>query len=85
MLADNPDAKTGDVVREALACKHPELRVPDVSVMKERTPDFVEPDIAADAVEKVARGLGGSAGPGGTDPSDSQHWLLQLGGASAEF
>jgi hypothetical protein len=39
-------------------------------------PDSVEPDVAADAVEKVARQLEGSAGPGGSDTSDLQRWLL---------
>jgi hypothetical protein len=87
MLPDGIDAKTGDTVKEVLQSKHPESRVPDISVMEdyETPPDFVELDITADAVEKVARRLGGSAGPGGTDASDLQRWLLQFGGASAEF
>jgi hypothetical protein len=45
----------------------------------------VELDVTADAVEQVARRLGGSGGPEGTDASDLQHWLLRFGGASAEF
>jgi hypothetical protein len=87
MLPDEIDEKTGDTVLEVLQSKHPESRVPDISLMEEydSLPDFVELDITADTVEKVARRLSGSAGPGGTDASDLQHWLLRFGGASSEF
>ena len=57
MLPDDTDAKTRDTVREALeSSKHPELRVPDISVVEEResSPDFGELDVTADTIEKVA-------------------------------
>ncbi len=87
MLPDEIDAKTGDTVLDVLQSKHPDMRVPDIALMEEydTLPDFVELDITADTVEKVARRLSGSAGPGGTDSADLQHWLLRFGGASAEF
>ena len=87
MLPDEIDAKTGDTVLDVLQSKHPDMRVPDIALMEEydTLPDFVELDITADTVEKVARRLSGSAGPGGTDSADLPHWLLRFGGASAEF
>jgi len=87
MLPEEIDNKTGDTVKEVLESKHPNLRVPDISLMEEyeTLPDHVDLDITADTVERVARRLSGSAGPGGTDASDLQHWLLRFGGASADF
>jgi hypothetical protein len=68
MLPGDIEAKTGDTVREVLQSKHPESRVPDPSVREDcgALPAFVEPDVTADAVERVARRLGGSGGPGPT-------------------
>ena len=87
MLPEDIDSKTGDTVKEVLESKHPKLRVPDISFMEkyDTLPDSVEIDITADTVESMARRLIGSAGPGGTDTSDLQHWLLRFGGASVEF
>ena len=74
-LPDDTDDKTEDTVREVLESKHPESKAPDTSMLEEHAtaPDFVDSDITLDAVEKVARRLGGSGGPGGTDASDLQH------------
>ena len=87
MLPKDIDSKTGDTVKEVLESKHPNLRVPDISLMEkyDTLPDLVEIDITATTVERVARRLSGSAGPGGTDASNLQHWLLRFGRASAEF
>jgi hypothetical protein len=87
LLPDDIDEKNGDTVREVLESKHPELRAPDVSFLEEcdTLPDFVEPGVTSDTIEKVARRLGGSGGPGGTDASDLPCWLLRFGAASAEL
>jgi hypothetical protein len=42
-------------------------------------PDFVELDITAETVSKVARNLSGGGGPGGVDAAVLQQWLLQFG------
>ena len=88
MLPEDIDSKPGDTVKEDLKSKHPKLRVvPGISLMEkyDTLQELVEIDITADTVESVARRLSGSAGPRGTDASGLQHWLLQFGGASAEF
>ena len=73
VLPDDIDEKTGDTLREVLVSKHPELRAPDISTLEEHdtVPDFLELEFTADAVEKVARQLGGSGA------SDPQHWVLR--------
>jgi hypothetical protein len=67
MLPDEIDTKTGDAVLDVLKSKHPEMSAPDVSLMEEHDalPDFVELEVTAGTVKKVARRLSGSAGPGG--------------------
>ena len=74
-------------MKEVLKLKHLKLRVPNISFMEkyDTLPDLVEIDITADTVESLAWQLSGSAGPGGTNASGLQHWLLRFGGASAEF
>jgi xanthine dehydrogenase molybdopterin-binding subunit B len=78
LLPEDKDDKTGDTVLDVLQSKHPAARVPDTSIMEEYNtlPDFVEIDITEEVVEKVAHRLTGSAGPGRSDLSALQHWLL---------
>ncbi len=84
LLPDDVDEKTGESVIDVLRSKHPDARVPDASELEdyEVTPDFVDLDITEEVVEKVARRLSGSAGPGGSDAQSIQHWLLRFGQAS---
>ena len=53
--------------------------------MAETLSDLIEIDITEDTFKSMARQFSGSTGPGGTDASNLQHWLLRFGGASAEF
>jgi hypothetical protein len=87
LFPDDLDKKTGDRVIDALKAKHPDARVPDASELEdyEEVPDLVDLDITAEVVEKVARRLSGSAGPGGTDAQAIQHWLLRHGAASCSL
>ena len=79
------DSKPNEPVIDVLRSKHPDAKVPDISVLEEyeTVPDFVDLDITEETVEQTARRLSGSAGPGGTDSAAVQHWLLRFGGAKA--
>jgi hypothetical protein len=87
LLPDDLDSKTNEPVIDVLRSKHPDARVPDVSVLEayEILPDLQDVDITEETVEQVARRLSGSAGPGGTDSAAVQHWLLRFGGASQQL
>jgi hypothetical protein len=87
LLPDDLDTKTNEPIIDVLWSKHPDARVPDISVLEkyETLPDLVALDITEDTVEQVARRLSGSAGPGGTDSAAFQHWLIQFGGASQQL
>jgi hypothetical protein len=60
LMPGDIDEKTGDSVATVLESKHPDARVPNVSLLPtySETPHFFE---------KVARRLSGSSGVGGTD------------------
>jgi hypothetical protein len=66
---------------------HPDARIPKPESLPHyaHTPDFVEVDITADAVEKVSQRLSDSAGLGGTDSHALKHWLLRFGVASLKL
>ena len=84
LMPDEVDGKSGDPVADVLRSKHPEARTPDAAELEayDEVPDFVDLDITPTVVEKVARRLSGSAGPGGTDSIALQHWLLRFGESS---
>ena len=50
LMPDDIDEKTGDSVEDILKLKHPNARVP----IFDELPEFVDIDITADTVEKVA-------------------------------
>jgi hypothetical protein len=84
------DKKTGDSVETLLRSKHPDARIPKPKSLVPQhydhsTPNFVRVNITADAVEKVARRLSGSAGLGGTASHALKHWLLRFGVASLDL
>jgi hypothetical protein len=87
LLPSDLDSKTNEPVIDVLRSKHPDAKVPDISVLEEyeTVPDFVDLDITEETVEQTARRLSGSAGPGGTDSAAVQHWLLRFGGASQQL
>ncbi len=84
LLPDDVDEKTGESVIDVLQSKHPDAQVPDAAELEdyETVPNFVDLDITKEVVEKVARRLSGSAGPGGSDAQSLQQWLLRFGAAS---
>jgi hypothetical protein len=59
----NIDEKTGGSVKTVLRSKHPDAQIPKPESLPTyaHTPDFVEVDITADAIKKVARRLSGSS------------------------
>jgi hypothetical protein len=79
------DKKTSDSAETVLRSKHPDARIPKPESLPHyaHTPNFVEVDITADAVERVAQRLSG--GLGGTDSHALKHWLLRFGGASLKL
>jgi hypothetical protein len=81
------DEKSDDLVKSVLISKHPDARIPKPESLPHyaHTPDFVEVDIPADAVKKVAPQLSSSAGLGGTDSHALKHWLLRFGVASLKL
>ena len=84
MLPNDIDDKSGLPVIDALRSKHPPERIPEVDDLEDydTLPEFVRVDITDETVEKEARCLSGAAGPGGTDASSLQHWLLRFGSSS---
>jgi hypothetical protein len=87
LLPTNINEKTGDSVKTVLRSKHPDARIPKPESLPTyaHTPGFVKVDITADAVQKVARRLSGSAGLGGTESHALKHWLLRFGVASLKL
>ena len=81
------DEKSGEPIVDVLRSKHPEEQVPEAADLHvyDEVPDFVDLDITADVVEKVAKKLSGSAGPGGVDSSSLQSWLLNYGVESRQL
>jgi hypothetical protein len=75
LMPNETDQKSGDTVPEALACKHPEARTPDVCNLPtySETPDLVGVDITESVVQHVASRLSGAAGPGGADAHTLSH------------
>ena len=73
-------------VLEALRLKHPEPADPGVSqsafLPYPAPPPMVDLDITGGHIKTVARWLRGGAGPGGSDSSAWQDWLLRFGGQS---
>ena len=73
-------------VLEALRLKHPEPADPGVSqpafLPYPAPPPMVDLDITGGHIKTVARWLRGGAGPGGSDSSAWQAWLLRFGGQS---
>ena len=73
-------------VLEALRLKHPEPADPGVSqpafLLNSAPPPMVDLDITGGHIKTVARWLRGGAGPGGSDSSAWQDWLLWFGGQS---
>jgi hypothetical protein len=72
---------------DVLRSKHPDSRIPDFSILEkyEIWHDLVKIDIMEETVEQVASWISNSNGPGRTDSSSVQHWLLQFGGASQQL
>ena len=87
LLPDEKDEKTGDTVLDVLQSKHPEAQIPDAKNFKayETCPDLPDLDITEEVACTVARRLWGSAGPGGSDATAVQQWLLRFGEASSEL
>ena len=87
LMPDDVDEKSGDLVSEVLASKHPIGRDVEISSLPifESYPELINIEVTEDSVEKVARGLSGSAGPSGIDSVAMSHWLLKFGGASSKL
>ena len=81
---ENNCSKTGDPVSEVLKSKHPEPQIPNVEDFYDHAylPEIMELDITQEHVEQVARHASGATGPGGTDSTAIQNWLLQHGKTS---
>eukprot|EP00978_Attheya_sp_CCMP212_P030173 scaffold109998_cov63-Attheya_sp.AAC.2 len=84
MIPTDIDEKSGLPVIDALRSKHPPARIAEVEDLEKygTLPEFVRVNITDETVEKVVRCLSGPAGPGGTDATSLQHWLLRFGSAS---
>eukprot|EP00957_Ditylum_brightwellii_P146773 11173696-Ditylum_brightwellii.AAC.1 len=77
-------SKTGKPVREVLLSKHPSSSQPpeEVLLVYDALPSFIDLDVTAAMVEKVATWMQGAAGPGRVNSIVWQDWLLQYGYAS---
>lgn len=77
----NIDAKSKERVIDVLHSKHPDPRVTQQSTLTdyESLPAVIPVRISEETVDTIARRLSGSAGPGGTDAINLQHWLLRHG------
>eukprot|EP00957_Ditylum_brightwellii_P050392 3821131-Ditylum_brightwellii.AAC.1 len=73
--------KSGKLVLEVLWSKHPEPVELQVEALKtfQHVPAFMDVNVMATVVEKVARKLSGSAGPYEFDAVMMADWLLQYG------
>ena len=82
--AGKPEGKT---VMDVLLSKHPDQEVPDKEafIECEELPVFLDVDVTASHVERVAHKLSGGAGPSGFNSGQLQDLLLKHGNHSAEL
>ena len=81
------DAKTGKPVAEVLESKHPvpmDTKSEDLQGF-ETVPEMLDIEITEETVFAVAKTMQGGAGPGGTDATAWQNWMLRYGGASTQL
>ena len=80
----NDSAQT---VLDVLQEKHPDpsLSGTDAFMARDTLPPLIYVDITVGHVEKVARHIQGGAGPGGSDASQWQNYLLRYGAHSAKI
>ena len=76
----------GKSVMEVLLSKHPDQQIPDEAafIQCEELPIFLDVEITATYIERVAHKLSGGAGPSGFTSSQLQDLLLKYGNHSAE-
>eukprot|EP00957_Ditylum_brightwellii_P009391 710008-Ditylum_brightwellii.AAC.1 len=75
---NNRCPESGEVVSEVLQSKHPEPVEPPVDALQAfpHVPAFMDVNVMASVVEKVARKLSGAARPDGVDAVTMADWLL---------
>ena len=82
--AGKPKGKT---VMEVLLSKHPNQHNPneEAFIQSDDLPEFLDTEVTASHVERVAHKLSGGAGPSGFQSSQLQDLLLKYGNHSAEL
>ena len=83
-MPNDIDDKTGGLVSETIASKHPDGKDVDITNLPayEECAELIEIQVSDEIVEQASRNLSGGAGLTGLDSSSLTHWLLKHGGAS---
>eukprot|EP00957_Ditylum_brightwellii_P174966 13322013-Ditylum_brightwellii.AAC.1 len=79
LSSNNRCTKSGEVVSEVLRSKYPESVEPQLDALQAfpHMLAFMDVNVMASMVEKVARKLSGAAGPDGVDAVTVVDWLLR--------
>ena len=84
LMPGDTNEKTGDLIKETLAAKHPEARDVDMTNLPDfdSCPALIDTVVTEESAERVTKKLSGSAGLSGVNSISISHWLLKFRGAS---